>query len=161
MLNHSLIDTVLGQLTVVTDGDSLVGVYFPDHKHPPKDIGEWVAEHPVLLRAEQELDEYLAGERKEFSVPVTAEGSDFSEQVWALLREIPYGDTVTYGDLARKLGNVHFAQQVGQSVGRNPVSIIIPCHRVVGAGGALTGYAGGVERKRALLDLESAQRPLL
>lgn len=162
MLRHGHADTDLGRLTLVADGDAIVGLYFPDHKHAPKEIGEAAgAEDPIIARAAEQLLEYLAGARPEFDLDVATDGDDFSERVWALLKKIPHGETVTYGDLARALGNVNYAQRVGQCVGRNPISIIIPCHRVVGADGALTGYAGGVERKRTLLDLESSQRPLL
>ncbi|WP_312977210.1 methylated-DNA--[protein]-cysteine S-methyltransferase [Corynebacterium sp.] len=101
-----------------------------------------------------QLTEYLEGARKSFDVPITTHGNAFSEKVWALLRQIPYGETTTYGALAASLGNPRLAQRVGQVVGQNPVSIIIPCHRVVGADGSLTGYAGGLERKRWLLELE-------
>ena len=102
----------------------------------------------------QQLDEYLAGERREFDVPVDVAGSPPQERVWKLIRQIPYGTTVSYGELARELGGGITAQEAGTAVGRNPVSIIIPCHRVVGASGGLTGYAGGLRRKRTLLDLE-------
>lgn len=162
MLRHAFVDTSLGRLTVVAEGDTVVGVYFPDHSHPPKEVGDEVGlDDPTIIRAQEELRQYLAGERTGFGVPVATNGGDFSDRVWAMLREIPYGETVTYGELARRMGNVNLAQRVGQCVGRNPVSIIIPCHRVVGADGSLTGYAGGVERKQTLLDLESSQRPLV
>lgn len=101
-----------------------------------------------------ELDEYLAGQRTQFTIAVQPQGNDFSQEVWALLQEIPYGETMTYGEIAQQLGNKHLAQRVGQVVGRNPVSIIIPCHRVIGSDGSLTGYAGGLDRKRFLLELE-------
>jgi methylated-DNA-[protein]-cysteine S-methyltransferase len=108
----------------------------------------------VLSVLAEQLDDYLAGERRTFEVSVRTDGDDFSQRVWAMLQEIPYGETTTYGALAERLGNRHLAQRVGQVVGRNPVSIVIPCHRVVGSDGSLTGYAGGLERKQRLLDLE-------
>lgn len=158
---HASVDTVLGALTVVADAESVVGVYFPDHSYPPtaEAIGEVVNEDddPLIGRAARELREYLEGRRRSFDVPVSTDGDEFSQSVWAFLRTIPFGETTTYGHIARELGNPGLAQRVGRAVGHNPVSIIVPCHRVVGVDGALTGYAGGLERKRALLDLESGE----
>jgi methylated-DNA-[protein]-cysteine S-methyltransferase len=160
-VRHTLIDTLVGPLTLVADGDAVTGLYFPDHSPLPDDtpFGDRVARQDVasdgvLAQAATELSEYLTGQRQTFDVTVATHGDGFSEKVWALLRQIPYGETTTYGTLATKLGNPRLAQRVGQVVGRNPVSIIIPCHRVVGADGSLTGYAGGLTRKRRLLELE-------
>lgn len=157
-VRHARIDTEVGELVVVADGRDLTGVYFPGHRHlpDPQAFGEEVrsAADSVMTDVAAQLTDYLDGGRQAFDVPVRTHGDAFSEQVWALLRQIPYGQTTTYGALARQLGNRHLAQRVGQVVGRNPVSIVIPCHRVVGADGSLTGYAGGLERKRHLLDLE-------
>ena len=108
---------------------------------------------------QEQLGEYVAGERRGFELPVCAPGSPSLKRVWDLLRQIPYGQTVTYGELARDLGGCVTAQEVGAAVGRNPVCILIPCHRVLGAGGKLTGYAGGLGRKRFLLDLERKAAP--
>lgn len=155
---HTWIDTVLGELTLVAEDDDLAGVYFPGHWHLPDEsafgtrVG--VDADEVLTRARAELDAFLAGERQVFEVPARTQGDAFSERVWAILREIPYGETTTYGGLAERLGDRRLAQRVGQAVGHNPVSIVIPCHRVVGADGSLTGYAGGLDRKRFLLELE-------
>ena len=155
---HAYASTSLGALMFVADGPDLVGLYFPKHWYPPDpaDTGDEVDElaDPVIGPAAAQVREYLAGERQVFDVPVATHGDAFSERVWALLRQIPYGETTTYGALADRLGNPRLAQRVGQAVGHNPVSIVIPCHRVVGADGGLTGFAGGLERKRALLDLE-------
>lgn len=155
---HGVVRSDLGELTMVADGPALVGIYFPNHWHlpPESDYGALVDADgdPVFTVAVRELNEYAAGERQSFDVPVQTAGDDFSERVWAMLREIPYGETTTYGALAVRLGNRHLAQRVGQCVGRNPISVIIPCHRVVGADGSLTGYAGGLENKRRLLDIE-------
>ncbi len=155
---HAVAESDLGRLTLVTHGGSLAGIFFPRHWHlpPPDFFGTEVdaSVDPVIQQALAELADYLAGARTEFSVPLATKGDGFSEQVWALLRKIPYGETTTYGALAETLGNRHLAQRVGQCVGRNPISIIIPCHRVVGADGSLTGYAGGLDRKRRLLELE-------
>lgn len=155
---HAYASTSLGDLQFVADGDALIGLYFPGHWYPPAadEVGPTVDEatDAAIGRAASQVREYLAGQRRAFDVRVTTNGDELSERVWALLRQIPYGETTTYGDLAERLGNRHLAQRVGQAVGHNPVSIIVPCHRVVGADGGLTGFAGGLERKRFLLDLE-------
>lgn len=157
-LRHAVLHSSLGDLTMVVDDDGLRAIWFPRHWHldPGVDLGTRVgiASDAVLDATATQLSEYLAGERTTFTVPLAPRGDAFSERVWQLLREIPYGETTTYGSIAERLGNRHLAQRVGQVVGRNPISIIVPCHRVVGADGGLTGYAGGVERKQALLDLE-------
>ena len=155
---YTRITTDLGELTLVAEGAELVGVYFPHHWTRPSQAGFGpavdVEADPVLLQARRELEDYLAGRRTSFDVPTRAAGDDFQRQVWALLTQIPYGETTTYGALAQELGNPALAQQVGQAVGHNPLSIIVPCHRVVGADGSLTGYAGGLPRKAFLLELE-------
>jgi methylated-DNA-[protein]-cysteine S-methyltransferase len=117
--------------------------------------GERNDEHPVLLEAVRQLTAYFAGELEEFDLPLAPQGSEFQQSVWHELRKVGYGDTVSYGELARRLGmNVAASRAVGLANGRNPLPIVVPCHRVVGAKGTLTGYAGGVERKQLLLDLE-------
>ncbi|MDF0528806.1 methylated-DNA--[protein]-cysteine S-methyltransferase [Tsukamurella sp. 8F] len=155
---HSVIDTRLGEITMTARDTGLTGLYFEGHKYLPgaDAYGERVdaAADPLLAQAVRELDEYLRGERRMFGVPVATSGDVFSERVWEMLRAIPFGETTTYGALATRLGDRHLAQAVGQAVGHNPVSIVIPCHRVVGADGSLTGYAGGLDRKRWLLDHE-------
>jgi methylated-DNA-[protein]-cysteine S-methyltransferase len=155
---HTRIETALGELLLVADEGTLTGLYFPRHWYPPKPdaIGPFVdaAGDPLFTAAAGELAEYLAGRRTSFDVPVAARGDAFQQRVWAMLDEIPYGETTTYGALAERLGNKALAQMVGQAVGHNPVSVIVPCHRVVGGDGKLTGYAGGLERKQFLLGLE-------
>ena len=157
-VRHAVLPGPLGPLTALADGRALTGLYFPAHTCPPAmdQAGEQVdpAADALFTQLADELEEYFAGTRREFAVPLAATGDAFSERVWARLREIPYGSTVSYGEIARELGSAGLAQRVGQAVGHNPVSILVPCHRVVGADGSLTGYAGGLERKRALLTLE-------
>ncbi|HET9381550.1 MAG TPA: methylated-DNA--[protein]-cysteine S-methyltransferase, partial [Streptomyces sp.] len=157
-VRHARVGTALGEVTLVADGEVVTGLYFPGHWHMPDQSAFGVrvdgGQDALFLGAARELDEYLAGGRRTFETPVGTAGDTFSERVWALLRDIPYGETTTYGALAQRLGDRHLAQRVGQAVGRNPVCVFIPCHRVVGAGGALTGYAGGLDRKRRLLELE-------
>jgi methylated-DNA-[protein]-cysteine S-methyltransferase len=151
---HTTIRSSLGELTVVTRDGHVTGLYFPHHWHMPDRSAFGEYRDAGFGDVQRQLDEYLAGERREFDVPVEAAGSPFQERVWQLISQVPYGKTVSYGELARELGGGITAQEVGNAVGRNPVSIIIPCHRVVGASGGLTGYAGGLRRKRILLDLE-------
>ncbi|MHA2787567.1 methylated-DNA--[protein]-cysteine S-methyltransferase [Corynebacterium sp. S7] len=157
-VRHTQVESPLGRLTVVAEDENLVGLYFPEHRYPPKDsdVGQRVdvGSDETLSTVENQLQEFLDRERQKFHVPVQTRGDEFSQKVWTLLREIPYGETTSYGQLAERLGNKRLAQRVGQAVGHNPVSIVIPCHRVLGVDGSLTGYAGGLERKRYLLELE-------
>ncbi|MGW1996271.1 methylated-DNA--[protein]-cysteine S-methyltransferase [Embleya sp. NPDC001921] len=158
---HAIVDTTLGGLIVVAARDAVVGLYFPHHWYmPPEESLGVRVEHrddPLLAAAATQLTEYLAGERTSFDLPLATHGDPFQERVWAMLREIPFGETTTYGALAERLGNRALAQSVGQAVGHNPISIIVACHRVVGSDGKLTGFAGGLERKRRLLDLEESE----
>ena len=157
---HALVPTGIGELTAVLDetvgGSILVGLYFPGHWTLPDPVGfgERVGARsdPVLVALADQLEAYLAGELRDFDLPVELRGGGHHLRVWERLRRIPYGETLTYGDLAAGLGGA--AQAVGRAVGANPVSIIVPCHRVIGSDGSLTGYAGGLERKRSLLALE-------
>lgn len=155
---HAVIDSRLGELTLVAAGDALVGVYFRQHWYRPSadTFGPRVDadDDATLAQASAQLDEFLAGLRTGFDVPTAAHGDDLQHRVWHRLTAIPYGETVTYGDLANELADGTTAQQVGAAVGRNPLSIVVPCHRVVGKDGKLTGYAGGLDRKKFLLDLE-------
>jgi len=154
---HTTLDSPLGQLTLTARGDFLTGIFYEGHWHmpPPDYFGEpTTIKDPVFAHTQRELEEYLNGQRTEFDVPFEARGNTFQERVWARLEHIPFGETVTYGELAAELGDPNLAQAVGSAVGRNPVSIIIPCHRVVGRKGQLTGYAGGLRNKRFLLELE-------
>ena len=151
---HTTIESRLGDLTVVAQDGAVTGLYFPHHWYLP-DLASFGDRNDTGFDdIRDQLSDYLAGARRHFDVPVHAQGDEFQERVWDLLTRIPYGETVTYGELARDLGDATTAQQVGAAVGRNPACILIPCHRVVGTGGKLTGYAGGLRRKRFLLDTE-------
>lgn len=157
---HTVINSPIGRLTLVRDGHGLTGLYFPGHWTRP-DRSTWgprvhASDDRGFDRAIAQLDEYFAGRRRAFDLPLAAAGSAAAQQVWALLREIPYGRTTTYGALAEGIGDGISPLAVGEYVGSNPLSILIPCHRVVGATGKLVGYAGGLERKRFLLELEQA-----
>ncbi len=161
-MRHAVVETPeLGELTLVAVDSALVGVYFPAHRHlpDPAELGARVdlATDPVLSEAAVQLGQFLQGERTSFDLPTAMRGSAFEERVWALLRELPFGRTTTYGELGESLGDRNLARRVGQAVGRNPLSIVVGCHRVVGQGGELRGYAGGLDRKRFLLDLESGR----
>ena len=155
---HTVIDSSVGELTLVADGDGLRGVYFRQHRHPPtaEILGQYVkpATDELFRRATDQLREYLAGQRTRFDLPIAVVGDLRQRRIWDLLPGIGYGQTKTYGELAAELVDGTTAYEVGQAVGRNPLSIVVPCHRVVGKDGSLTGYAGGLKRKRFLLDLE-------
>jgi methylated-DNA-[protein]-cysteine S-methyltransferase len=157
---HAIIGSPIGPLTVVRDDDGITGVYFPHHWTRPDPATFGPAVEPADDRGFDELitqlGDYFAGGRREFSLPLTPHGSFAAQQLWKLLAAIPYGQTTTYGELARQAGGGMTAQEAGRFVGANPLSILIPCHRVVGAAGQLTGYAGGLKRKRHLLELEGA-----
>ncbi|RJQ79759.1 methylated-DNA--[protein]-cysteine S-methyltransferase [Pseudonocardiaceae bacterium YIM PH 21723] len=155
-MRHRVIDSPVGELTVVAEGDALVGLYFAGHQRTPRlpDMGPLVTGDELLDEAARQLGEYFAGRRTGFDLPLAPRGSEFERKVWALLTRIPYGETRTYSQLAAELGDPGAAQAVGNANGWNPISIIVPCHRVVGASGGLTGYAGGMERKRFLLAVE-------
>ncbi|WP_207345427.1 methylated-DNA--[protein]-cysteine S-methyltransferase [Arthrobacter sp. E3] len=162
MVRHMVFDSPLGLLTAVENGSGLQAVYMAEHKRRPAwdTFGEAVeaSVSPVLAQTAAELGEYFAGDRQEFSVPLAPRGSPFQQCVWAALRIIPYGEVRSYGELAAALGDRSMAQAVGSANGRNPISIVVPCHRVLGSDGSLVGYAGGLERKQFLLELENPAR---
>jgi len=155
---HTTIQSPLGQLVLVAEDGTLSGVYFPGHWTRPDAATFGERSDSRLDDVERQLAEYLAGERTSFELSTTAAGTAFQCAVWDLIARIPYGRTASYGELARELGSPTLARQVGNAVGRNPLSVIVPCHRVVGSDGSLTGYAGGLARKRFLLDLEAPPR---
>jgi methylated-DNA-[protein]-cysteine S-methyltransferase len=157
---HTTIDSPLGELTLVASDAVLSGLYFPGHWYMPAPEVFGARSGHGFERAERQLGEYFAGERTEFELETTIAGDGFQRRVWSLIDRIPYGQTTTYGEMARELGDPTLARRVGGAVGRNPLSIFTPCHRVVGKDGKLTGYAGGLSRKRFLLELEGVgQRP--
>jgi methylated-DNA-[protein]-cysteine S-methyltransferase len=153
-VTHTVLQTRLGELTVVKEDDSLTGLYFPGHWPPPRRaaFGTWADDG--FEEVARQLEACLTGERDDFDLPLKTRGTEFDRFVWDLIRQVPFGQTTTYGELARRLGTGTSPRAVGSAVGRNPLCIIIPCHRVIGSTGKLTGYAGGLERKRALLDIE-------
>lgn len=155
---HTVLDSPVGPLTVVADREGLTAVYFADHLRRPDAAGFGPVVTPVadelLDRAARQLGEYFLGARRAFDLPLAPVGAPFQRAVWDLLIAIPYGETCSYGALARRLGDVGLARAVGTANAANPLSVVVPCHRVVGSDGSLTGYAGGLARKRLLLDLE-------
>lgn len=151
-------DSPLGRIILAASGNTLVGVWFDGQRHQP-DTSIWPqsSAHPVLQQAQSQLTDYFAGRRTSFELPLDfAQGTGFQQDVWRALLKIPRGATRSYGALSADIGKPAAVRAVGAAIGRNPLSIIVPCHRVVGADGALTGYAGGLERKTALLRLEGA-----
>lgn len=144
----------IGKLRLTGTGAALTGVFMETERHASAQSRDAIRDAAPLCEARQQLDEYFVGERREFSLVLDADGTEFQRSVWRALRGIPYGATASYGDIAKRIRNPKAVRAVGLANGRNPISIIIPCHRVIGADGSLTGYGGGIERKRFLLALE-------
>jgi methylated-DNA-[protein]-cysteine S-methyltransferase len=153
---HTVLATSLGELTVVGEEGAVTGLYFPRHWPRPDRTAFGPRRDGGFEEVAHQLDEYLKGDRDEFDLPLMVKGSEFDRRVWDLIGGVPYAETTTYGKLARSLGAGTDPRDVGAAVGRNPLCIIIPCHRVVGVTGRLTGYAGGLDRKRILLEIERA-----
>ena len=158
MKMYTTFESPLGRVLLVSDGSALTGVYFSGQKYEPTPGPDWRSEADVKIfqDATRQLQEYFAGRRRAFNLPLRLQGTEFQRKVWNALLEIPFGKTVSYGKLAGQLERKEAVRAVGAAVGRNHLSVIVPCHRVIGSDGSLTGYAGGLERKRALLDLEAS-----
>lgn len=153
-----LSDSPLGILAIWGNGRAICAVKLGDYSAGSGDAG---GGDPLLNEASRQLRQYFAGERREFDLPLHPAGTPFQCRVWDQLRRIPFGETISYGELARRVGNPAASRAVGAANGRNPIPIIVPCHRVIGSDGSMTGFGGGVERKRALLGLEAVGRGLL
>ena len=153
-LIYTAIESPIGELLLVGDGEALRGLYMQQGKRPMRIQEFWRSAEEPFAQASAQLGQYFAGERTEFDLPLRPIGSLFQRRVWNELEGIPYGETLSYGELARRIDHPGEARAVGSANGRNPISIVIPCHRVIGADGSLTGYGGGLERKRFLLELE-------
>jgi methylated-DNA-[protein]-cysteine S-methyltransferase len=151
---YTTTDSPIGELLLTGDGAALTGLYMQAGRRKRIDPA-WERSDVAFADAVAQLREYFAGERREFDLPLAPRGADFQLRAWAALREIPYGETVTYGEQARRIGHPDAARAVGAANGQNPIAVIVPCHRVIGANGSLTGFGGGLERKRLLLDLEA------
>lgn len=149
------VDSPIGPLTLTASDGSLTGLHMHEQRHAPPKSDTWVRDAWFAPVTEQ-LDAYFAGDLTDFDIPLRMEGTEFQRRVWAGLREIPYGVTVSYGELAGRVGSPGASRAVGLANGRNPIAIVVPCHRVIGADGRLTGYGGGIDRKIWLLDRERA-----
>jgi methylated-DNA-[protein]-cysteine S-methyltransferase len=160
-LIYTTIDSPIGQLLLLSDGEALRGLYMQEGRKPATINPNWVCSTEPFADVTAELNEYFAARRTVFDIPLVLEGAPFEREVWHALREIPYGETVSYGEIARRVNQPSAARAVGLANGRNPIAVIVPCHRVIGADGTLTGYGGGLERKRLLLELEQGQSRLL
>jgi methylated-DNA-[protein]-cysteine S-methyltransferase len=157
-MRYSTLTTPIGELMLTADDDgALTAVNLPD-RHP--DAAGWERDDELLADARRQLTEYFAGERTTFDLPLRPAGAPFQLRVWEALLRIPYGETASYGEIAREVGHPTASRAVGAANGRNPIAIVVPCHRVIGSNGSLTGYAGGLECKRALLDLEVGRAAL-
>jgi O-6-methylguanine DNA methyltransferase len=161
---HTVVDSPCGELTLVARDGSLAGLYMTAQRHRPgqESFGPRDDSLPAFAAASAQLTAYFAGERTRFDLDLAMAGTPFQQRVWAALREIPYGETVSYGELAASIGQPNASRAVGLANGKNPIGIIVPCHRVIGANGDMTGYGGGLARKRWLLSFErGVQQPLL
>ncbi len=157
---YTTVDSPIGELLLVGDGESLHHLSMQGGRRPLRIDPTWTRDDAAFGGVAAQLEEYLSGARRTFDVSLALVGNPFEQRVWAELLAIPYGETASYGEIARRVGNPDSARAVGLANGRNPVAVIVPCHRVIGANGTLTGYGGGLERKRLLLDLESGVLPL-
>ena len=155
---YTRVASPLGTLMIVADGRALTGVYFDGQRHQPPIGDDWVDrdDAPLLRRAASQIAEFFSGARAHFDLPLAPSGTAFQRSVWDAIAKVPRGQTISYAELAERAGSPGSARAAGTATGRNPLSIVIPCHRIVGSDGALTGYAGGLDRKRALLALERA-----
>lgn len=162
-LSMATMDTPVGELTLVAGAVGLRAVLWPDERDGRVHVGHVTGGGPdadtVLVAAQEQLRAYFAGERREFDLPLDPVGTPFQQQAWQVLRTIPFGQTITYGEQARRLGDVRKSRAVGAANGRNPISIVVPCHRVVGSTGSLTGFAGGLDAKAWLLRHEQGNPP--
>lgn len=158
MIRYRRFTTALGAVLATANERGITGIYFVGQRYEVAIGRDWRedASDPVLAECERQLGEYFAGRRREFDLPLAAEGSDFQRRIWIEIARIPFGATISYAELARRAGAAGSARAAGAATGRNPLSIVVPCHRVMGSDGSLTGYAGGIERKTRLLEIEGA-----
>jgi methylated-DNA-[protein]-cysteine S-methyltransferase len=152
---YTTIDSPIGELLLLGEGHVLHGLYMQDGLKPLRVRPEWQRDDEAFSDVRAQLGEYWAGERTSFDIKLQLQGGAFQRTVWHALTEIPYGETISYGELARRIGQPDKARAVGTANGANPIAVIVPCHRVIGANGKLVGYGGGLDNKRRLLELES------
>ena len=160
-LVYMYVDSPVGALKLVAHDHALVAVMWDNEDHKRVRLAELIEDHqhPMLLRVKKQLEQYFAGQRQQFDLPLDFQGTDFQQQVWQTLLTIPYGETRSYKEIAVQIGNEKAVRAVGAANGKNPISIIAPCHRVIGSSGALVGFAGGLDKKQILLSLEQSQIP--
>lgn len=160
-LVYMYMDSPVGALKLVAHDQALVAVMWDNEDHKRVRLAELIEDrqHPMLHKVKQQLEEYFAGQRQQFDLPLDFQGTAFQQQVWQALLSIPYGETRTYKEIAVQLGNEKAVRAVGAANGKNPISIIAPCHRVIGSSGTLVGFAGGLDKKQILLSLEQSQIP--
>lgn len=151
---YSVQESPVGNLVLASDGEALTAVYMETSRRPSEGREGWIRDDGCLAEAARQLGAYFVGERTSFDLPLRPRGTPFQLRVWEALREIPHGETISYGEVARRVGRPGAARAAGAATGRNPLPIIVPCHRVIGADGSLVGFGGGLDRKRALLELE-------
>jgi len=159
-MRYTYLDSPLGALLVVRDESGLSGLYLPSGRHPVTVAPEWVRDDAAFDDVRTQLEEYFAGHRRTLDLPLHPSGTAFQQRVWTALLDIPYGETTSYGKTAAAIGAPTASRAVGLANGQNPIPIIVPCHRVIGANGALTGYGGGLDAKRWLLALEAGHTGL-
>jgi methylated-DNA-[protein]-cysteine S-methyltransferase len=157
---HTTISSPIGELLLLGNESALTGLHFPPHRWTSALTADLPCDDGPFRAAIDQLEEYFAGDRRAFDLPLALDGTAFQQRVWAALQEIPYGRTATYGEIAASMGHPGAARAVGMANNRNPIAIIVPCHRVVGSNGALVGYGGGLDRKRMLLEMEAGVRTL-
>ncbi|MCL5768630.1 methylated-DNA--[protein]-cysteine S-methyltransferase [Acinetobacter sp. ANC5681] len=160
-LVYMYMNSPVGALKLVAHDHALVAVMWDNEDHKRVRLAELIEDHqhPMLLRVKKQLEQYFAGQRQQFDLPLDFQGTDFQQQVWQTLLTIPYGETRSYKEIAVQIGNEKAVRAVGAANGKNPISIIAPCHRVIGSSGALVGFAGGLDKKQILLSLEQSQIP--
>jgi methylated-DNA-[protein]-cysteine S-methyltransferase len=164
MIRYARYESPLGPIIAIANDEGIWSIDFVKAKYAKRIGDDWVEDpkHPPLAECFRQLAEYFAGKRREFDLPLAPRGTSFQERVWREIARVPYGETISYGELAKRAGAPGQARAAGAATGRNPVGVVIPCHRIVGADGSLTGYAGGLDRKQQLLELEGVlQRSLI
>ncbi|HWF24279.1 MAG TPA: methylated-DNA--[protein]-cysteine S-methyltransferase [Solirubrobacteraceae bacterium] len=155
MTIYTIIPSPIGHLLLAGDGHTLEALHMQDGPRPTRLKPEWARDDDAFAPVRAQLDEYFTGARRRFDLILNPHGNPFELNVWGALQQIPYGETASYGELASRIGHPDAARAVGSANARNPIAVIVPCHRVIGADGSLTGYGGGLERKRLLLELEA------
>ncbi|HVE94532.1 MAG TPA: methylated-DNA--[protein]-cysteine S-methyltransferase [Acidimicrobiales bacterium] len=160
MIRARTIESPIGPLTLAGDDRALTHLLMHEQAHPPQQVGTWEPDNSIFPEVVDQLGAYFSGELTEFKVAMRLVGTEFQQRVWRALCDIPYGETESYGELAARIGQPTASRAVGLANGRNPIALIVPCHRVIGASGTLVGYGGGLDRKHTLLALERGQRGL-